>query len=180
MEKYVAFLRGINVGGKNKISMPLLKTAFEDACFLSVRTYINSGNVIFECNNKNTYDIKLQCENIIKKNFGLDISVVVVSHNDLNDMLLHAPEWWDADSECNHNAIFIIPPTTADDILLKIESMKHELEKIYSYKNLIFWTAPKNTINKTVWIKIANTTAYAQITIRNANTAKKLLTLSKV
>jgi uncharacterized protein (DUF1697 family) len=59
LEKYVAFLRGINVSGKNKISMALLKVAFEDIGFLNVKTYINSGNVIFSSNisdkNKSIY-----------------------------------------------------------------------------------------------------------------------------
>jgi len=45
--RYVALLRGINVGGTNKLSMEDLKTAFEDAGMTEVRTYVNSGNVIF-------------------------------------------------------------------------------------------------------------------------------------
>jgi uncharacterized protein (DUF1697 family) len=49
MEKYIALLRGVNVGGKNKISMSELKTAFEEGGFADIRTYINSGNVIFSC-----------------------------------------------------------------------------------------------------------------------------------
>ena len=47
MQKYIALLRGINVGGKNKISMPELKMMFEDCGYEDVITYINSGNVIF-------------------------------------------------------------------------------------------------------------------------------------
>lgn len=47
---YVALLRGINVGGKNKVDMKQLMAAFEDAGMTSVRTYINSGNVIFSSN----------------------------------------------------------------------------------------------------------------------------------
>ena len=56
MEKYIALLRGINISGKNKVSMPLLKVAFEDMGFMNVSTYINSGNVLFssEVNDKNS------------------------------------------------------------------------------------------------------------------------------
>ena len=46
--KYVALLRGINVGGNNKVSMTELKTCLEEAGFENVSTYINSGNVLFE------------------------------------------------------------------------------------------------------------------------------------
>lgn len=45
--RYVALLRGLNVGGANKVSMAELKNAFEVAGMLAVRTYINSGNVLF-------------------------------------------------------------------------------------------------------------------------------------
>lgn len=47
MQKYIALLRGINVGGKNKISMPELKKTFEGIGFQDVMTYSNSGNIIF-------------------------------------------------------------------------------------------------------------------------------------
>ncbi|MCC0656111.1 DUF1697 domain-containing protein [Clostridioides sp. ES-S-0005-03] len=47
LEKYIALFRGINISCKNKVSMPLLKAAFEGMGFLNVSTYINSGNVLF-------------------------------------------------------------------------------------------------------------------------------------
>ncbi|NLL75142.1 MAG: DUF1697 domain-containing protein, partial [Erysipelothrix sp.] len=48
--KYVALLRGINVGGKNKVDMKELKALFIDLGYTEVQTYINSGNVIFDTN----------------------------------------------------------------------------------------------------------------------------------
>ena len=179
MEKYIALLRGVNVGGKNKISMPLLKTAFEDENFLEVSTYINSGNIIFKSNMKDINEIKVKCEKIIKQNFDIDISVVIITNSELKDMLIHAPAWWDMVKEDKNNAIFVIPPATADDIILEVGNIKPEYEKVYSYKNLIFWTAPKETFSKTRWAKIVGTTTYSKITIRNANTTKKLLVLSE-
>jgi uncharacterized protein (DUF1697 family) len=50
---YVALLRGINVGGNNKVEMKKLKTTFETLGFTSVVTYINSGNIIFNTSDKN-------------------------------------------------------------------------------------------------------------------------------
>lgn len=44
---YVALLRGVNVGGKNKVSMSELKVCFEDLGYQNVSTYINSGNILF-------------------------------------------------------------------------------------------------------------------------------------
>ena len=61
MSKYIALLCGINVGGKNKVSMPVLKEAFEAAGFADVKTYINSGNVIFRADFKNVILLQ-QCQ----------------------------------------------------------------------------------------------------------------------
>ncbi len=69
--KYVAFLRGINVGGKNKVKMETLREVCASIGFENVKTYINSGNVIFET--RKTDDLKLaeKIEKAIEKEFGL-------------------------------------------------------------------------------------------------------------
>ena len=53
MKRYVAFLRGVNISGKNKVPMAELKKAFEKIGFSEVKTYLNSGNVIFSCEEDN-------------------------------------------------------------------------------------------------------------------------------
>lgn len=65
--KYIALLRGINVGGKNKISMSDLKEGFENAGFRNTRTYINSGNVIFDSGKKAYQNITIRNANTTKK-----------------------------------------------------------------------------------------------------------------
>ena len=64
LTKYIALLRGINVGGKNIIKMTDLKTAFEGCGFQNVSTYINSGNILFD-SELNESSIKTTCENLI-------------------------------------------------------------------------------------------------------------------
>ena len=54
MKRYVALLRGINIGGKNKVSMAELKKGFEKLAFEEVKTYLNSGNVIFSSDEDDT------------------------------------------------------------------------------------------------------------------------------
>ncbi len=75
MEKYLALLRGVNVGGNNKVPMPLLKNAFEDVGFSQVSTYINSGNIIFSSEEKDIVALQQKCRNVILDVFGLDIAV---------------------------------------------------------------------------------------------------------
>jgi len=177
--KYIALLRGINVGGNNKIAMPELKAAFEKKGFENVVTYINSGNVIFQSGHDELV-VKASCENLIETNFGLKITVGIISAEELCDALAHSPDWWDNDADSKHNAIFVIPPMTAKEICEQVGAVKPEYEKTDYYGKVIFWSAPLVTFSHTRWSKIVeNKKAYNAVTIRNANTAKKLAELTK-
>lgn len=175
MEKYIALLRGINVGGKNKVPMSLLKTAFEDAGLMEVSTYINSGNVIFSYEN-HAATLQQLCWQAIMDKFQLDIPVAVISAKDYSDALNHAPLWWDKDSESKHIAIFVISPTNTESIMREV-GIKPEYEQLAYYGQVIFWSAPLKTYSRTKWSKVIATPAYSNITIRNANTTKTLFQL---
>jgi uncharacterized protein (DUF1697 family) len=176
--KYIALLRGINVGGKNKVSMSDLKTCFENAGFLNTMTYINSGNVIFDSEEQSTTKLVKRCEEIIGKGFGFPISLVVIDVNTLKEALEHAPGWWGDDPDSKHNAIFVIQPASVEDVIEDAGKIKPEYERLYAYKAVIFWSAPIDTFSHTRWSKVTGTKAYKCITIRNANTTRKLLELA--
>lgn len=176
--KYIALLRGINVGGKNKVSMSNLKICFENAGFQNVLTYINSGNVIFESEEQSTVKLVNQCEENIKKEFGFPIRLVLLDVNTLKEALEHVPEWWGHAPNSKHNAIFVIQPATAEEVIEDAGKTKPEYEQLYAYKEIIFWSAPLRTFSRTRWSKVVGTKAYQNITIRNANTTKKLLELA--
>ncbi|MEO1770173.1 DUF1697 domain-containing protein [Candidatus Enterococcus ferrettii] len=179
MKKYIALLRGINIGGKNKIAMPLLRQAFEELGFTEVVTYINSGNVVFssECQDKN--ELIEQCEAVIAAEFALTIPVNIVSADELAETLSHAPNWWDDDKESIHYAIFLIPPISVEEVFTAVGEIKPEYEKIAHHDRVIFWSASAKTFSKSRWSKIASSSVNNHVTIRNANTANKLLQLSK-
>ncbi|MEL7609395.1 MAG: DUF1697 domain-containing protein [Bacillota bacterium] len=178
MEKYIALLRGVNVGGKNKVPMPILKTAFEEAGFFDVCTYINSGNVIFSSKEDDISALQQACRQTIIGKFQMDIPVAVISASDLSDALCNAPEWWDNDRESKNIAVFMIAPAVADSLVKEV-GLNHEYEKVSTYGQVIFWSAAIKTFSRTKWSSIIATPAYSCITIRNANTTKKLLELSK-
>ncbi|HEY5556867.1 DUF1697 domain-containing protein [Acetobacterium sp.] len=181
MEKYIAFMRGVNVGGKNKIPMPELKELFEQNGFDDVVTYINSGNIIFSSDNTNEKKLKEELEGLIANKFQLNIPIIIVSVNDLLTAFNHAPSWWgqDKDKDSKHNAIFILPPTTVDEVFKEVGAIKPEYEKVDHYGRVVFWSAPIKTFSRTRWSKVVGSSVYNSITIRNANTVKKLLQLAK-
>ena len=176
MKRYIAFLRGINISGKNKISMAELKNNFEKLGFEEVKTYLNSGNVIFLSDEENIGKLTIQIETMIKEYFGFDIPIFCISQEELEDILQNAPDWWgNENKEIYDNLIFIMPPATFSDVFNEIGEPKEELEKIRNYKDVIFWSFSRKDYQKTNWwSKTASTNISGKLTIRTANTVRKL------
>ena len=179
MKRYIAFLRGVNISGKNKVPMAELKKEFEKLGFEKVKTYLNSGNVIFSSEED---DIGIFADRIvimIKNQFGLDIPVFVISKESLVDILHNAPDWWgNENKEIYDNLIFIIPPVTFAEVFNEIGEPKEELEKIKNYKEVIFWSFNRKNYQKTNWwSKTASASISNKLTIRTANTIKKIGTM---
>ena len=177
MKRYIAFLRGVNINGKNKVPMTELKKGFEEIGFTEVRTYLNSGNVIFSSDEGDMEVFTNQIETMIQRLFGIDIPVFVISKETLEDILAHAPDWWGNEDKATYdNLIFIIPPATFADVFGEIGEAKEDFEKIKNYKEAVFWSFSRKDYQKTNWWpKTASTNISAKLTIRTANTVRKIV-----
>ncbi|WP_123040883.1 DUF1697 domain-containing protein [Cohnella candidum] len=92
MTVYAALLRGINVGGNKKVSMPLLKRMFEEMGFGRVQTYINSGNVIFEAESaEGEAALAERIEREIERAFGFPVAVMLRTDEELRQALENNP-----------------------------------------------------------------------------------------
>jgi len=112
--KYVAFLRGINVGGNNMIKMEQLRELVAALGFENVKTYVNSGNVIFE--GKKTPDKKLASaiHDAIKKEFGMDISVMVRSIEEVKEIIKKNPYVGQFENDKELHIFFLNEPLSAE------------------------------------------------------------------
>lgn len=91
MTRYIAMLRGINVGGHNKIAMPALAAGCASLGFSNVSTYVQSGNVIFSAEDSRNSDLAGQISEMIMREFGLTISVIVRSHTEMQQVVENNP-----------------------------------------------------------------------------------------
>lgn len=173
MKKYIAFLRGINISGRNKISMPELKAEFEESGFCEVVTYLNSGNVLFSAEEG---DHRSSIENMIIEKHGFEIPVYVIGQDELKDILSNAPEWWGSgDKDMYDNLIFILSAETPEEICSMIGEPSDGLEMIQIFRNVIFWTFDRKAYRKcNWWKKTAGAGIADKLTIRTANTVKKV------
>ena len=92
--KYIALLRGINVGGNNRVPMAELRHCFESLGYTNVKSYINSGNIIFDTNEQDIAKLIKKCEQAIEDVFGFHVICCVITASELHDALKHAPDWW--------------------------------------------------------------------------------------
>jgi len=91
MNTYISFLRGINVGGHSKIKMKELIELYESLGLKNVKTYVQSGNVVFESNGNNINQIIKKIETGIQKKFGLDVKVIIRTPDEIKRIIKNNP-----------------------------------------------------------------------------------------
>lgn len=179
MEKYIIFLRGINISGKNKIEMKKLKEETIKLGYFNVSTYLNSGNLILSSNIDNKNEIKNSIDKMIKNKFNLDIPIFIIKQEELKDLLDNKPGFCkENDKEIYNNIIFIIKPCTYEEVYKELGTPDKKLEKIKEYNNNIYWSYNLKDYRKSIWWKnTASKDIRNKITIRTYNTVKKVLEL---
>lgn len=89
--KYIALLRGINVSGKNLIKMDALKSSLEKLQFKSIKTYIQSGNIVFESEEKTVSELSNEIRQLILKDFSCEVPVLVIDSKEFEEIVAANP-----------------------------------------------------------------------------------------
>lgn len=176
--QYVALLRGINVGGNNKVSMTELKTALADAGLTNVRTYINSGNVLFGSEGDDTAALTRLCETTIEKQFGFPVGCVVLSAKEYKTEIDNAPSWWGTGAEhMRSDALFVLSHGTASVVYEAVGEINDDFEWLAQGKRVVFWTIDMRHYGKARLPKIIGSDEYRMVSMRSSMTTRKLYDL---
>lgn len=175
--RFLALLRGINVGGKNIIANNDLRQCFEDLGFRNVRTYIQSGNVLFRSETTSVKELTAAVEAGLSDRFSYEAQAVVLPHRKYKSAVAAAPDGWGTDKEQKHNALFTLSSTTPKKVLAQLVAPKSDIETVTAGPGIIFWSAAKSELTKTTMMKLAKEPVYQQMTVRNHNTVFRLLEL---
>lgn len=175
--RYVALLRGVNISGKNRVVMDDLVAALTSQGFGQVVAYLNSGNLLFTISATDTSHLAEQIRAIIKKEFNVEVPVLVLKQESLKELIDQAPKWWGTgDKAVYHNLIFVLPPTSTNQIVEKIGAPSADLEQIDVNGPYIFWSFLRDSYAKANWWKkTAQVGIGENLTIRTANTLRKLV-----
>jgi uncharacterized protein (DUF1697 family) len=170
----VALLRGINVGGQNKVEMSRLKAAIERLGASKVRTYINSGNVIYADPEPSVGEI----EDALEEEFGWRIKVLVRDRRAMESTAQAIPETWVTDSTMRCDVLFLSDDLNMPEVIDGLPA-KAGIDNLLYVNGAIIWQVDTADLNRSGRTKIIGGHLYRQSTVRNANTVRKLVELMR-
>jgi uncharacterized protein (DUF1697 family) len=177
MSRYVALLRGINVGGNNLIKMPALKASFEAQGHSDVSTYIQSGNVLFSSDEKDQSKLTAAIEATLSKAFEYNSRIVLRSHDQMRDIVRKAPKGFGEEPDAyRYDVFFLKDPLTTGEAMQQIVT-KEGVDQAYPGPGVLYFTRLVARLTSSYASRIVSMPVYQDITIRNWNTTTKLLQL---
>jgi uncharacterized protein (DUF1697 family) len=181
MPRYVALLRGINVGGNNPIPMPALKTAFEDADFTDVRTYIQSGNVVFSAPSSSQPELTRRIEALLRKAFAhYDASLVLKTHSQMRAIVEKRPKGFGSEpTKFRYDVLFLKPALTPKAVVAAAQP-KDGVDHIWAGSGVVYFSRLTSRATQSRLSRLISLPIYRDMTIRNWNTTTKLAELVDV
>lgn len=170
--KYIALLRGINVGGNHKVEMKKLRALFEALGCTNVSSYINSGNVLFESTDDKTHILD-KVESEFKKAFDFEIPTLIKTAEEMREILNAIPKEWQNNSTHKTDVAYLFPEIDSIKTMDELP-FKKEFIDIRYIKGAIYWNIDKKNCNKSHLNKVISHKLYRSMTIRNINTARYL------
>lgn len=176
MKRYVALLRGINVGGRNRISMTDLRAVFEAEGYVEVDTYIQSGNVLFSSAARRA-SLEGDVEAMLRRRLGLDLVVVVRSSIQMRNIVHKAPSSFGEDPDLYHyDVVFLKAPLTPDRAIRAVE-LREGVDRVWTGTGDLYFSRLSARRSQSKLSKLTGTPEYELMTVRNWNTTTKLLEL---
>jgi len=174
--RYVALLRGINVGGRTLIRMADLRASVEALDLDDVSTHIASGNLLFTSDDRDAAALEQRLEDAIEARFELEVKVVVLDRAAYARIVRAIPKAWLGDKELRANVAFVRRGTDAKAVVRDL-SPDPAIEEVKAVTGAILWATRRDALNRSVMRKLISGAVYKELTVRSLNTTLKLLEL---
>lgn len=178
MTTCVAFLRGVNVGGRNPVSMKALKDSFERLGLEDVRSYINSGNVLFRSSAANARAIERRIDRMLTGEHDLASQAVVRSEAEMARVVEAIARTWKMRADWKYNVMFLRHAVDSPRVLDGV-ALKPDIERAVYCPGTLLWSASLKGFNRTAMKKMVGQPLYQEMTIRNVNTTRTILEMMR-
>ena len=171
---WVALLRGINVGGNNVIPMSELSRTFEKMRLASVKTYIQSGNVLFQSDDDDARALEKSIERALTKAHRYEAKVVLRSMKEMDAVIEGMPRGWKRPDEATrYNVLFLRHEIDSESVLDGL-APKKQIEQLSYRPGVLYWSAKASDAARTSMAKLSSHRIYPHVTVRNLNTTRKI------
>ena len=177
--RYTLLLRGINVGGKNKVAMADLKADLAGLGFENPISYINSGNLFFD-SQEHEKKIRPILTAYFSQSYDFPIPFVLLNSAILQEEVAKLPAWWQDEAAYRRDVLFFLPEANREQIEVEAGSwandkdLLHFGQKAFLYRNSDQTDYLKSNYHK----KLLKSSFYKSLTIRNGKTFQKILELA--
>jgi len=174
--RYVALIRGINVGGRNPVPMAALRDAFTEHGFTDVSTYIQSGNVLFS-STLPARSVEGEVEAMLERHVGSALVVVVRSERQFRSVVQRAPDGFGDQPDTYHSdVVFLRSPLTAAKAM-KIVELRDGVDRAWTGTGAVYFERLSERRTASRMNRITQHPEYQLMTIRSWSTTTKLLSL---
>ena len=172
--RYILLLRGINVGGKNKVAMSELKELLEGLNFQNVRSYINSGNLFFSSTDSHDTCI-CKIKNLLESHYEFSIPFALLKKEEYLKEKVNLPEWWNEEL-ARRDVLFFSHHLDKSSVLEFLSQANFHNEIVHIGNHAVFWGKfdEAEYLKTTYHKQLLKQNFYKMITIRNGNTFEKI------
>jgi uncharacterized protein (DUF1697 family) len=174
--RHIVLLRGINLGSRNRVAMPKLRTALAKAGFDDVRTYLQSGNLVLESGDR-AEAVARKVRRVLADEFGLDIAVVTRTRAQLAKVVERNPLARVAKNPKRYQVSFLDAKPSAQ-VVRRIEEAAAPNERVVAHGREIYAWHPDTIARSKLWALLAGQSLGITATARNWTTVQKLLELA--
>jgi uncharacterized protein (DUF1697 family) len=179
MNPYISILRGINVGGRKSIKMDALKKMYENLNFENIRTYVQSGNVIFLSKQNDPKKLEKAISSQIKFDFGFDVPVIILSVETLESIIENNPFSKEKTKDTSFLHVTFLAERPLHFEKKSLMEKKHEDEEVEFTSKAIYLYCPMGYGNTKLNNNYLETKLKVTATTRNWKTTTELLKLAK-
>ena len=177
MKTWIALLRGINVGGNNILPMAKLRELLEKLGHKNVKTYIQSGNCVFQSSEHAPSNIEEALSTFIEQEIGFRPQIIALTLDDFNDATSNIPFSYNHDTPKHVRLFFLAEPATQPN-LEKLDDLKAESEELFLTDKVCYLHAPEGIGRSKLAAGIEKCVG-VPTTARNLNSALKIANLAK-
>lgn len=159
--------------------MTELKDCFQKQGYKNVKSYINSGNIIFETNEVDVEKLERQIEKSIEDTFTLKVKVLIRTKPQMEKLIEEIPKYWVNNDSLRRNVIFLREEINDPSIIDGLNP-KPDIESVAYRDGVLFWAAKTSNLTKSSMVKLSQKNIYKEMTIRNENTTRKIYELMTI